>query len=276
MKSFLFSLAFLSIFSCHNSNTALSGVDLADIGYELESSFALDSELKEISGLSFTSYDDLLAVNDELGKIYYLAKSDGDIEQDVRFGRKGDYEGIAVVGNRAYVITSDGQLTLFDLEEGESKKLSTPLSEAFDVEGLAYDQGNNQLLIACKRQAVKNKLFSTDRAIYGFNLKSNTLTAEPTVLFNGKEMTKLLGDKKSRFFPSGIAIHPENSQLYILSAVGSKLMIAEQDGEITAMVDLDKDKLVQPEGIAFDSKNNLWIASEGKSKKARLLMYKPI
>jgi len=141
---------------------------------------ALPGKLMEISGLSYhPTKHQLLAVHDEKGLIYFINKDSGKIEDTVDFGKGGDYEGVEKVGNKVYVIKSNGTLSVFDLDKNKSEdKIKTPLSSNNDVEGLGYLESANSLLIACKGQASfdkKEKLKKT-KAFYRFDDKTSEAT----------------------------------------------------------------------------------------------------
>ncbi|MDX1285770.1 MAG: SdiA-regulated domain-containing protein, partial [Draconibacterium sp.] len=84
-------------------------------------------------------------------------------------------------------------------------------------------------------------------------------------------------DKKriQDFSPSGIAIHPENGSTYILSAKGSTLVIFDHNSDLEKVVLLNDKKIPQPEGICFDSKSNLYIATEGKGSPGKIFIFTP-
>ena len=74
--------------------------------------FRLPNRLREISGLTVLDDQRLGAVQDEKGKLYVLNLHTGEIEDDPRFDKDGDYEGLARVGDRVFVLRSNG--TLYD------------------------------------------------------------------------------------------------------------------------------------------------------------------
>ena len=74
----------------------------------------LSKELKEISGLTWYN-GQLGAVQDESGRLYLLDSKTGAIEEKVKFSLPGDFEGVEVVGNTFYAITSSGTLFSFQM-----------------------------------------------------------------------------------------------------------------------------------------------------------------
>ena len=143
----------------------------------------LSKELKEISGLSWFSDNQLAAVQDESGTVYLLDANTGTINKKIRFSLPGDFEGIEVVDSDVYALTSSGTLFSFNINQPEDvERIKTPLSWKNDLEGLAYDKKNNQLLIACKAKAGLASKEIKGRAIYSLNLADNKLSVEPVII----------------------------------------------------------------------------------------------
>lgn len=85
-----------------------------ELGYmfiELDGIFKMFKKLEEIFGLSI-SRDGfmLIVIEDENGKIYFIDKEMGELEEDFMFWKLGDYEGVEVVGSDIYVLKSFGIL----------------------------------------------------------------------------------------------------------------------------------------------------------------------
>lgn len=73
----------------------------------------LPDALREISGLALTPDGHLLAVADERAVIYELNYVDGKLVRAFAFGEpplRGDFEGIAWLNERVYLVTSEGML----------------------------------------------------------------------------------------------------------------------------------------------------------------------
>jgi len=130
-----------------------SVVRLYDLS-EPDQSMTLSDELIEISGLSFNSDLNRLVVD-------------------------GDYEGIEMVGNDIVVSKNNGNLYFYDTNTDETLKVKTDLTDENDIEGLAYDQDNNLLLMACKGAKLKKKKSKHEKSIYAYNLKLEVLHEEP-------------------------------------------------------------------------------------------------
>lgn len=254
--------------------------------------YKLSKKLTEISGLSLSpDGQQLVANNDEQGKIFFLNKSNGDIEREVKFNHGGDYEGIESVGEKIYVLKSNGDLYKvkdLDKDKPDVKDYNTKLNSKFDVEGLGYDAATNRLLLACKGKAGDGKDLKGTRAVYGFDLEKDKLEKEPIYIIDRKNIKdhfesdnisqKLLdvftSDYASdAFAPSGIAIHPKTSDICIISSVGKLLVILSPSGEIKYMEKLDASIFKQPEGICFDTDGTLFISTEGRGGKGKIFRF---
>ena len=255
--------------------------------------FSLSNQLIEISGISFTKdQKHLLAINDEEGKIFYLDKNNGKIIKSIKFNKPGDYEGIELVNEKIYVVKSNGtiyEVSNIGAENQKTKKHKTFLNTAYNVEGLGYDDYKNYLLLACKGKAGKGNRFKNKRAIYAFDLNVDSLLSEPIYIIDRQEILDSLQivanyvDKVLEVFspeqssiafaPSGIAVHPQTKEIYVLSAAGKLLVILKPSGKLSKVIPLAKKLFQQPEGICFDANANLYISSEGKNKKGKLFVF---
>src|SRR5688572_9511919 len=74
------------------------------------SKWDLPAELQEVSGIAYLDNNRFACVQDEKGVIYIYNGNSKTIEKQIPFAGAGDYEGIAVNGNTAYVVTADGEL----------------------------------------------------------------------------------------------------------------------------------------------------------------------
>ena len=101
----------------------------------------LPKPLREISGLTETADGALLAVADEKAHIYRIDMNAKVVERLTKFGdpvKKGDFEGIALLDEQLYVVTSNGVIWRKALR-GDAKDYSrfkTGIGDACEVEGL--------------------------------------------------------------------------------------------------------------------------------------------
>lgn len=279
-------------FSIPNLFLSTSICEATPFSYQLDApDITLDmaDELKEISGLSFTAdYKLLAAVNDEAGTVFFMDKTTGEIKSRVPFKETGDYEGIEIVGDDAWVIKSSG--TMYHVKNFAQPSLVIEKYKSFlnsdnDVEGLAYDPKNNRLLIGCKGKGFDKEGMPLNKAIYAFDLKSKTVADTPAFLLTLPDLHDFLANSgeldaqeklehcltaeltEFRFSPSGIAVHPKTGDIYVTSARGNTLLVLDSVGKIQHLERLKKNLHTQPEGICFDADGTLYIANEGGDGK---------
>lgn len=260
----------------------------------------LPPELDEISGLSMSvdNRNELLAVQDEEGKIFRINAKTGALLFAVTFWKDGDYEAIEAVGSDIWVAKSTGtlyQVTNVGKINQSVEKFNTALNGDNDVEGLAYDAAKNRLLLACKKDAKDDGNDKNGRYIYAFDLATKTLSKNPVFAIELEAVKNYLSvcekttghEQLCDFFlardeydlaPSAIAIHPVTGQLFITSSVGKVLMVLNPGGRIDHLERLDKKLYAQPEGLTFDTDGTLYISTEkkkGDSAKVYRLAYRP-
>ncbi|RMG22431.1 MAG: hypothetical protein D6730_16430 [Bacteroidetes bacterium] len=254
----------------------------------------LPGKLREVSGLSFLQEGRLVMVQDEKGSIFQLDYQSGEVVSEHRFAGRGDYEGIEMVHDTAYVLRSDGaifEVYPFPADSPVVQVYKTPLSKQNDTEGLGYLPGSRQLLIACKADAEISQKGKKDiRAVYGFGLPSHQFTDTALLYLNlrhlqlavsdnaylrlSKELGKMLSPGGNlNFQPSAIAVHPLSGELYLLASVGKLLIVLSPQLQITGMYPLDEQVFKQPEGICFHPNGDLFISNEGKGGKGNVLWF---
>ncbi|MFK7933067.1 MAG: SdiA-regulated domain-containing protein [Saprospiraceae bacterium] len=259
--------------------------------------FKLPSELDEISGLDISSNGKrLIAVQDEEGDVFYLSTKSGKVKRQFRFHKDGDYEGIEMVNGRIYVLKSTG--TLYEIENPnerdeddlEVNKFNDHLDSSHNVEGLAYDDKNNRLLMACKGNGKED--YDMHKHIYSFDLATHTVDMEPIFSISQEDIMTFLGvgdavkkleqfsnkiDPSQSYFgfsPSAVAIHPQTANIYVTSSVGKLLIVLNPQGQMLHIEKLDKKIHRQPEGLAFAKNGTLYISSEGKKGAGKIQVFK--
>ncbi|HHG83201.1 MAG TPA: hypothetical protein ENJ82_00500 [Bacteroidetes bacterium] len=244
-------------------------------------SWKLDHDLDEISGLAWNDVGELACIQDERGDLFLYDFGEKHTKPALDFGKQGDYEGIAKVKGKYWVVRSDGQL--FSVKrKGKKKKFATFLAQINDVEGLAYQQAQNRLLLACKGLPGKAVHLRNHKAIYAFDLKSKRLLPQPVYTVNLDELKQFLPPiaKKSRiedpiFGPSGIAVHPLTGDIYLVAHAGKLLLVLSHSGKLQYVERLAPQLFPQPEGICFSPQGHLFIANEGTNKRGRILHFEP-
>lgn len=235
----------------------------------------LPSSLNEISGITLYNDTTLACVQDEKGKIYFLNLLSEEIDKELKFEKKGDYEDISFAKNKLYVLRSDGDIFKvknLNKEHFKVKKYETRLKSENDTEGLCYDKDRDQLLVLCKEKPGSGNKQKTTRAVYAFDLEEKESSKKPVLKIDIKDILKFTGNKA--FKPAAIAIHPVTKTVYIVDSVGGVLIQLSRDGQILSLDELPKNLLPQPEGMVFDEKGRLYVSTEQSSNiDAKILRF---
>ena len=231
----------------------------------------MPDELEEISGLSIQG-SELLAVEDENGRVYRLRLTDGVLHGHTEFWKDGDYEGIEAVGDEVWVVKSTGTLYRI-LNQGTERqtveKFNTWLTGDNDVEGLGYDATRNRLLLACKTDARDDGRPKEDRYVFAFDLTNQVLGEEAVYTIDrGKELED--------FAPSALAVDPRTGEVYLTSSVGNQLLVLTAEGTKKDLYELDKNLLPQAEGLAVGSDGVLYLSTEAKGGKPASIYRLPL
>ncbi|MFD1095877.1 hypothetical protein [Salegentibacter chungangensis] len=234
--------------------------------YKILKKWDLPIELEEISGFVMLSDDRLACIQDEEGIIFIYNLNKEEIEEEYEFGGNGDYEGLAVNGNDAYVLKSNG--TIYEVKDYASssrkvREIQTVLTARQNTEGLSLDTKNNRLLITLKDSEKDDENFKN---IYAYDLGLNKLSTEPVIkidlrdsVFSGLKANQLT----RKMSPSEISIHPSTGEYYIVDGPRPKLLILDKNGKPRDLYLFDPVKIAQPEGIGFTSDGRLFISNEG-------------
>lgn len=274
------------LFAC-NSNTPIKRItpenakdtivknNDASFTYDLKKpnrQWRLPPVLVEVSGNTWIDKDHLILIEDKSANLYYVKIDDSNatLENTVPFASndkdKFDIEDVTYVNGIVYALWSHGDL--FKITDWKTKpvveKITTGLSKENNTEGLCYDPLTKMLLIACKDDPGIPGVKNSTKAVYEFDMKSNKLIAKPFLLINKEDFESVAGDEIS-FNPSAIAIHPVTHDIYLLTTRDNKGMaVFTHEGILKSYQPIDKDQMLQPEGICFSPEGKLYISSEGK------------
>jgi len=247
----------------------------------------LPGRLKEISGLTLVDDTLLAAVQDEKGEVYLIDPSTGDVIDEFKFGKKGDYEGIELVDDTLYILRSDGDV--YVIKDWRSKnrstdKLETYLATKNDTEGLGYQRERHRLLIAAKEFPGRGR--SRVRSIYGLDLVTKKIDHEPAYTIPldtigvrlglpGETIRNLLAPaiNLESFKPSAVAVHPGTGDIFVLSSVLKVIAVLEPSGNMVTLLPIGAEALVQPEGLAFLPNGDLFISTEGRGGDGKILRF---
>ncbi|MCW3117714.1 MAG: SdiA-regulated family protein, partial [Chitinophagaceae bacterium] len=230
--------------------------------------FYMPDALHEISGITFNHDNDdtLYAEQDEDGKLFHFKLGDKNLLAS-KFGKKGDYEDVAICNGYVIMLRSDGTLFSFLLSEANHEKVANVqalegLLPDGEFEGLYADEKTSRLYVLCKHcQEDKTSKISS-----GTILQLNTdgkITPSGNFSVNVKEIEALANIDKISFHPSALAKSPATGEWYILSSVNKMLVVTDESWNPKTVYPLNPSIFNQPEGIAFDRNNNLYISNEG-------------
>ena len=298
MLGMVVSLVFVSF--CNPTMDGMIPPDGDLFTYDLESPddrYKLPKYLEEISGLSYYGKGKIACVQDEKAHIYILNLEKEKIIDKYDFGSDADYEDICVVGSTAYILRNNGHIYRvknFKKKDRKVKKFPTPLKEKNDTEGMTYDPLYNSLLIACKGSPSieKENPHEGFKAIYRFDLEEGELLRQPHYLIDLRRLDSYIDrsaftkfsvrvakrlrliESESSFKPSGLAIHPIDGEIYVISSVGKLLIILNRNGKVQNVIELDPKLFRQPEGICFAPNGDMFISNEGQGGKGYILKFK--
>jgi len=239
-------------------------------GYEGERrQVLLKRPLREISGIDYIGGGLLAAVNDEVGKVFFVNYNSGKYTVQ-EFGKKDDYEDIVKVDDRYFVLNSDGHL--FEVS-GDGKKLLATYRHKFakfiEFESLFYDKPNQRLLMICKECGKAQNSING----YSFDLAKREYIDGEAFSILWSDIRRMAKDNSIECKPSAAAINPLNGKLYIIASLGKVLLQCSIEGKLEAVYGLNPDHFPQPEGITFSPEGDLFIANEGVQGKSSLLQF---
>lgn len=251
----------------------------------------LPFELREISGLTDQSTNEIACVQAENGILFIYNLENDSIIHQYNFSRNGDYEGLTRVDSTYYILRSDATLIELSAPWDSSSISETKLSlQTIDNEGLCFDERDNRLLIAPKSIRHKGQDVNDKRAIYTIDLFTKKLNETPLFEISISEIeafantNNLLLPQRSQknsndsisalnFMPSSIAVHPRTDEIYVMSAVDQTLVVFDKKGKIVSFMKLDEKIFEKPEGITFLENGDLIITNHGEFGLPTLLKF---
>lgn len=281
MKYKLFHLLIMVLILSCSSNGSNKKSVLYNYDFENPKQFTILSKLNEISGITITKNQKILAINDEIGIIFKIEPLSGEVISAFSVGIwtiEGDFEGITTDNDFIYVISSSGKLYKFKEGKNNSKVNyeveQLPFSSRFDLEGLYYDKDLNGLLITPKEYP--GKKFKGKRTIYFYSFIDKKIISDPIIEISLKKLKKDFGVKS--FYPSGITKHPVSNNYLIISAKDDNVIIeVDIKSNIIGVQKLSEKLHRQPEGITILDDNSIIISDEASGKKPKIsrYIYKP-
>jgi hypothetical protein len=232
---------------------------------------SLPAALTEISGLALHR-GLLLAHDDEMGRIYAINPATGamGVFATLRGPVRDDFEGIAVLGDTLWLMTSRGWL--YGLKATASTtpaafvRRSTGLGKQCELEGLAADEAAGVLLLPCKLQPKD----ASGVMVYRWDVARGALATPAAVHISS---ASLKGAGAPRLRPSAIEVLPGSRHLLVLSSSPPALIEFDGAGAAHGYARVAS-RHAQPEGLAIAASGDLFISDEGGNGKGTLSIYR--
>lgn len=251
--------------------------DTSSIGIDLENRtpYALPSELDEISGHTFlpTIDDVVYCVQDENGIVFAYDLNKQCISHRLTFGDNGDYEGITNDGRNFYILRSDGTIYSFPIGKEakvNNNKVFKKLLGKGEYESLGIDTIKRQLAVLCKSCKVDKGSRQSTGYLLDYS-QDGDIKLSTTFTIDLDDIAKLMPRFPKTFNPSAITKKVSTNEWYILSSIDKVLLIADSTFKPVAVIPFSRKLYEQPEGLAFDSKGNLYISSEKRDHSSAML-----
>ncbi len=243
--------------------------------------YQLPAVLREISGLTLDDAGRLYGHDDEQAVVYQIDYQHGRVLK--RFALEGnpkaDFEGIAWLEGRLYMVTSSGRLYEFADGPADSFVPYQRLSAGLDceVEGLTGHRG--RLLAACKNRPKGKKALH----FHDWSPGADGWSEKPTISIKRSQFDALFAtlgtERPDKFQPTAITSTPEG-HLLVIAGPQKVLLEFTSAGVPVAVAGLDPNRHSQPEGIAITTDGTLLIADEGDNRGSnrspgRLSIYRP-
>lgn len=235
---------------------------------------SLRHRIDEASGLAATEDGRVFTHGDERAVVYEVDPVTGTILKEFSVGvpaLAGDFEGIAVVGDRFFLINSQGLLLEFregdDDESVSFRGVNTGLGNRCEAEGLAHEPAAEALVVACKSVPSDDESF-----IVLYRIRLSDLTVEPEVILvpaAGLEAVGLV----DHFAPSGVEVDRETGSFFLISARQESIIEVTTSGRIISGFHLGSDRHPQAEGITLLPDGTLLLADERQRGRAHLTAY---
>lgn len=245
-----------------------------ELNYEINQKWELPDVLQEISGIAWMGENLIACVQDEDGIIFVYNLATSKVENSIPFGEAGDYEGITLIGDNAYILRSDGviyEVAGFKGANPQVKKYETKMRRlpGINIEGLCADPSNKRLLLAVKDR----KDLPEQKEVYAFNIESGDSESNAlfTVNLTNPIFNDVKGKTKNKFIPGEIAIHPHSGNYFILDGSRPKILIVDRDGTHEELFLLRPEDFGNPEGLTFSPEGDLYISNEAEGAPANIL-----
>jgi uncharacterized protein YjiK len=269
----------LALAGCANAQSARpGGLRHYDLSGEPAARIELPADLAEVSGIAYTPDGRLFAHGDERAVVYQIDYPGGKVVK--RFGigggagpLLGDFEDIQVVGDRVFLVTSEGQIV--EAKEGADGatvpvvRRTRGVGGACEVEGMSWDEASSSLLLLCKE--VKGKRWKDQLVVLAVDPTTGAFEPEPRLAVAQAELERVTGVK--RFAGSALARHPRSRTWLLLAGPQRAFAEIDSSGKVLGGGQLAKARHRQPEGLAVAPDLTLLISDEAAGARATITGY---
>jgi hypothetical protein len=254
-------------FACQHKEEPVSKLP----GYDLDhpDKFIMPDQLLEISGIAFHNLDadTVYSIQDEDGRVFRQRWGEKR-QSNTKFSSKGDYEDIGIMKETVFVLKSNGSIFTFPFpdvrkEKTDSVKEFKKILPKGEYESMYVSDADSKVYVLCKNCKVDAKKSTATGYIFDFHAETQELEESGTFTIDLKPIEKLGDEVKGGLKASALGRNPATKEWYIVSSVNKMLVVTKPDWSVKSVHHLDSGTFNQPEGIAFDKSQNLYISNEG-------------
>jgi len=243
-------------------------------GFEFLSKTDLSGDLKGISAISFIDDEHIACLTNENGSIRIYNLRAGTLDKELPFAPPGNYEGLVIVNETAYIGCADGRIFEMDgynTPEPQIREYGTPLTIKQQLSGLCFDKKNNRLLVTIREKDLGSQFY---KGIYAFDLSTKQMPVNPVIRINLQDSIfgKSVRNLQSVFQPADIACRESTGEFYLPDGNRQQLVVLDEKGETKKILTLDKAQFSQPEGMSFSASGEAWICNAGKEDQPASLI----
>jgi uncharacterized protein YjiK len=236
----------------------------------------LPRALQEISGLAVTSDGRVFAHGDERAVVAQIDACAAKVVKSFALGTppvRGDFEGIAIAGDRFFLVTSIGQL--YEFREGADAAAvpftvrDTGFGKVCEIEGLAYEPGDRVLVMGCKhplRPELRGEI-----SVLRWSLDRQAAADPPRLTIPLGEIVRRLDVKA--FHTSAIERDARSGHYLLVAGPQRALVEVTAKGSFIAARSLRRQLHPQPEGLTLLGDSVLVIGDEGGNARASITCY---
>lgn len=259
------------------SSSAAAVLDRFDFRPTHAAHVELRRGLDEISGLARTVDGETLGHDDEKAVIAALDPCAGLVTKSFAFGNptaRGDFEGIATVGARIFLVTSGGML--YEGREGTDNarmtfvQRNTGFARRCEIEGLAFEPADSTLLLGCKHP--NDPAWRDDVSILRYSLARQAPASPERIAIALAAVNRVTGGKA--FHTSAIERDGRTGHYVLVAGPQRLLLEVSSAGVVLGGRKMDRQLHRQPEGITLVGDSVLVIADEGGGGRGSITCYR--